>query len=1413
MASKSKRKTRSTKQAGAGDVDNVALADSSVPGAGATSPNEQVGSADAVGGTTDQGAPGMDQVEQNKPTVPVTAGKRKADNVTPGLQKRQKVTEEKDEDLAAKDGPEAPAGGPSEHGFGAGRGRGTPRGNGRGMPRGNGRGRGATAANGRGRGATAANGSGSGRGTLTPAPAVSIVVPRVAMPNRPPGRLTEAQRQDRIEQLKATTSAILSLADNAHRDAGRRLLRNYSNGQLKEIAVEMKELLGMTAEDLEKLNRPHVKGHPLPETSPSAAEDDADEGDSLPTLSAPGSPMHGVLSELPPLPADPPAAPPSEAKTPLASPSAGPAAAASPAAPSGSPPEPLQPRRSPVPPAGGNPDLSLLVNVQPPPSNPQRPAAPGATAPIPRRSAPPHPPPADPQPPVPPQGGIPAADPPVPAQLPPAADENDGSAPPPAGPQPPVPPQGGVPAADPPVPAQPPPAADQNDGAAPPPSGPEPPSLIPKKPRRKATTSREDNTMELEYASDIDSSEAELVEREQRAKPGPARKEDIARIIAKQREIASWAEEEAERSSKSVDWVHRQLGMQMRLGRTDTSWNIYQEKWSATEPHLEGETPDQFRKRCSTTWKQLKKEKKESQAEGDGDGLKELKEELEQWREEYRSECAKDDITEGNRFKVIMKLMAQLQDITRRFWTHYRIAVVGWVVSTEGTDLSAQAAGGMFANNEFAYKFMNARELDLRKLCEDLVNMIKNRERAASNLEDYSVEGVRRLMSDQDARREAIRNGVRMFEEAICGGKESLQRAAWARCGKLLYTHMKRIENWPRAMRLDEAKDGRFPVSQEGAILSALYQWKRELDAGLEHEGLRIVDLDPETEVKLRQSNPAQFRKIALWTTIDNDHLLFMGDVMDGKLPRTRYKEEEDAQRNARKKNQLDVELDTATATNDQPPDTKKKKKNKKTEPALFVSGTDDGITLPTTFKAASTSRRATGGSDAEDSHSDHKEKRGGRGRTKGPSQVGRTGKTYPSREFIEQSDTDDTDADVDHRPPPPRIVPPRPKKKPTSGFSSFAAPRPQRALRQIGGGAVPSEQEGIEFAQMKPNAVFNMIPPDAAPFASTGMSIPGMSEQDGPHGRGGGHGDVLRTFQADSTSHAAPPFVSEELSARAMRDRTPAPPPWLQRPPSAAPAVQGHVPGRSSHVAQNPYAYGGRGGASGGSAQGQSYGDTAALQTPRMTLQQQSQPYPPHTQHPSATPHDYPQHHSSQPVPAPHNPLVNDGRLSVQHHDQYQQSYPPADRAYSGYHAYTAAQPTYTHAPLQHGPRAPTPGADYTMHGASFGPPPPPPPPGPPPFSYDNNTYYAPPHQPQAVPRPMSRMQHTDATSTYQGTASGSYSNVDSIHRPPTAAPSTLSTQWTAQQHWDGPGPSSRPMHNPIYSIQESPEQDNSSG
>lgn len=42
-----------------------------------------------------------------------------------------------------------------------------------------------------------------------------------------------------------------------------------------------------------------------------------------------------------------------------------------------------------------------------------------------------------------------------------------------------------------------------------------------------------------------------------------------------------------------------------------------------------------------------------------------LRADLNAWREEYRAECAKDDIDGGDRYKVMKKLIVQLETIVR----------------------------------------------------------------------------------------------------------------------------------------------------------------------------------------------------------------------------------------------------------------------------------------------------------------------------------------------------------------------------------------------------------------------------------------------------------------------------------------------------------------------------------------------------------------------------------------------------------------------------------------------------------------------------------------------------------------------------------------------------------------------------
>lgn len=43
----------------------------------------------------------------------------------------------------------------------------------------------------------------------------------------------------------------------------------------------------------------------------------------------------------------------------------------------------------------------------------------------------------------------------------------------------------------------------------------------------------------------------------------------------------------------------------------------------------------------------------------------------------------------------------------------------------DGTDLASQAAGAVFANNEFAHTFLNENELAIRELLVDMQDIVK----------------------------------------------------------------------------------------------------------------------------------------------------------------------------------------------------------------------------------------------------------------------------------------------------------------------------------------------------------------------------------------------------------------------------------------------------------------------------------------------------------------------------------------------------------------------------------------------------------------------------------------------------------------------------------------------------------------
>lgn len=67
----------------------------------------------------------------------------------------------------------------------------------------------------------------------------------------------------------------------------------------------------------------------------------------------------------------------------------------------------------------------------------------------------------------------------------------------------------------------------------------------------------------------------------------------------------------------------------------------------------------------------------------------------------------------------------------------------------------------------------------------------------------------------------------------------------WSDFRNPLLNFVSRIAGWPDSVsRPDESGKGKFLKPEEELLIPALYQWKREKDAGMDHTGLRFEKLN-----------------------------------------------------------------------------------------------------------------------------------------------------------------------------------------------------------------------------------------------------------------------------------------------------------------------------------------------------------------------------------------------------------------------------------------------------------------------------------------------------------------------------------------------------------------------------------------
>lgn len=115
----------------------------------------------------------------------------------------------------------------------------------------------------------------------------------------------------------------------------------------------------------------------------------------------------------------------------------------------------------------------------------------------------------------------------------------------------------------------------------------------PSRARARASTAKGKGKAEEQKSlfSDIDSSEAEDVEREQNPrKPGRLSAEQMQEAEAKAQEIENWVAAKSEEWGKTPKTLYDLLGMLQKLGRGANLWNMFQERWAATEAWLENGT-------------------------------------------------------------------------------------------------------------------------------------------------------------------------------------------------------------------------------------------------------------------------------------------------------------------------------------------------------------------------------------------------------------------------------------------------------------------------------------------------------------------------------------------------------------------------------------------------------------------------------------------------------------------------------------------------------------------------------------------------------------------------------------------------------------------------------------------------------
>lgn len=155
----------------------------------------------------------------------------------------------------------------------------------------------------------------------------------------------------------------------------------------------------------------------------------------------------------------------------------------------------------------------------------------------------------------------------------------------------------------------------------------------------------------------------------------------------------------------------------------------------------------------------------------------------------------------------------------------------------------------------------------------------------------------------------ALRARLNFGAASLDPSRKSKKRPDWGNFGEPLLRFGYRIAGYPNGTsRWDESLSGKFVKPEEDVLLPALYQWVREENENLPHTGLRFEKLKPGApsephcvsteansgftdELDAKEANPAAWRRISLWDTVDRTPLLRVGHVIDGVNPDTGYRE------------------------------------------------------------------------------------------------------------------------------------------------------------------------------------------------------------------------------------------------------------------------------------------------------------------------------------------------------------------------------------------------------------------------------------------------------------------------------------------------------------------------------------------